>query len=60
MYQKWQELLVIGKTIERESYNDYILGMTLADEAKLYILEAYRETELSNIGEEAFGIKEAS
>lgn len=47
MYQKWQELLVIGKTIERESYNDYILGMTLADEAKLYILEAYRETELS-------------
>ena len=38
-YEKWREVLVIGRTFERDGKRYHILGMTLAEEAKLYILE---------------------
>lgn len=47
-HQKWRDILVIGKTIERDSKKYHIVGMTLADEAKLYIIEPYIESENSN------------
>ena len=40
-HQTWQEIRVIGRTIERKDKKYHIVGMTLADEAKLYILEPY-------------------
>ena len=42
-YRKLNDILVIGKTIERDSKKYHILGMTLTDEAKLYIIEPYNE-----------------
>ena len=43
-YHKWHEILVIGKTIEREGKKYHILGMTLTEEeGKLYIIEPYQE-----------------
>ena len=44
-HQTWQEIRVIGRTIERKDKKYHIVGMTLADEAKLYILEPYEESE---------------
>ena len=41
----WRDILVIGKTIERDNQKYHIVGMTLSDEAKLYIIEPYTETE---------------
>lgn len=37
--QKWRDILVLGRTIERDGKQYHIIGMTLADEAKLYLLE---------------------
>ena len=39
---------MIGKTIERDGKKYHIVGMTLADEAKLYIIEPYSEQECYN------------
>lgn len=41
----WRDILVIGKTMERDNQKYHIVGMTLSDEAKLYIIEPYTETE---------------
>ena len=40
-HSKWQDILVIGKTTERNGRKYHIVGMTLSDEAKLYIIEPY-------------------
>ena len=45
MHKKWRDILVIGKTIERNNKNYHIVGMTLAEEAKLYIIEPCNEPE---------------
>ena len=47
-HKKWQNILVIGKTIERGGRKYHILGMTLSDEAKLYIIEPYDNREPVN------------
>ncbi len=47
-HQKWRDILVIGKTIERDNKKYHIVGMTLADEAELYIIEPYIESENSS------------
>ena len=43
--KEWQDILVIGKTIDRDDRKYHIIGMTLDDEAKLYIIEPYSEPE---------------
>ena len=47
-YKNWKDILVIGRTIERDDKKYHIVGMTLADEAKLYIIEPYSEPEYYN------------
>ena len=47
-HSKWQDILVIGKTTERNGRKYHIVGMTLSDEAKLYIIEPYMEPESRN------------
>ena len=47
-HSKWQDILVIGKTTERNGIKYHIVGMTLSDEAKLYIIEPYMEPESRN------------
>ncbi len=47
-HKEWQDILVIGKTIERDGRKYHILGMTLSDEAKLYIIEPYEKQEPIN------------
>ena len=42
-HKNWNDILVIGKTIERDNRKYHMIGMTLADEAKLYIIEPYSE-----------------
>ncbi|MCM1252183.1 MAG: hypothetical protein NC321_05120 [Clostridium sp.] len=44
IHEKWDDILVIGKTIERDGKKYHIIGMTLSDEAKLYILEPHMES----------------
>lgn len=44
-WDKWNEILVIGRTIERENNKYHIFGITIDEEAKLYIIEPYREIE---------------
>lgn len=44
-HRTWREILAIGRTIERNDKKYHMVGMTLADEAKLYILEPYEEPE---------------
>ena len=39
--EAWDNLLVIGKTIERDTGNYHILGMTCGDATKLYVIEPY-------------------
>ncbi|MBD5464014.1 MAG: hypothetical protein HDR24_13330 [Lachnospiraceae bacterium] len=46
-HKKWLDVLVIGKTIERDGKKYHIIGMTLSDEAKLYIIEPYDKQELT-------------
>ena len=59
-HQTWQEIRVIGRTIERKGKKYHMVGMTLADEAKLYILEPYEESEHGRVGERESGIIEES
>lgn len=47
-HKKWRDILVIGKTIERDNQKYHIIGMTLADEAELYIIEPYMESDNSH------------
>ncbi len=44
-HSKWQDIIVIGKTTERNGKKYHIVGITLSDEAKLYIIEPYMEPE---------------
>ena len=44
-HKNWRDILVIGRTIERDDKRYHMVGMTLADEAKLYIIEPYSEPE---------------
>ncbi|MCM1086994.1 MAG: hypothetical protein NC419_02480 [Muribaculaceae bacterium] len=44
-HAKWQDILVIGKTIERDAQKYHIVGMTLSDKAELYIIEPYDKQE---------------
>ena len=44
-HTKWRDILVIGKTIERNGEKYHIVGMTLSDKAKLYIIEPYTTPE---------------
>lgn len=39
----WRDILVIGKTMERDGRKYHIVGMTLSDEARLYIIEPHLE-----------------
>lgn len=41
VHQNWREILVIGRTIERDDKKYHLLGMTLSDEANLYIIEPF-------------------
>lgn len=43
VHQKWRDILVIGKSIERDNKKYHIVGMTLSDVARLYIIEPYNE-----------------
>jgi len=42
-HQSWRDVLVLGRTVEWEGQTCHILGMTLAEGAKLYVLEPYQE-----------------
>lgn len=44
-HTKWRDILVIGKTIERGSMKYHVVGMTLSDEARLYVIEPCPEAE---------------
>ena len=44
-HRVWDDILVIGKTIERDNRKYHIIGMTLCGEAELYIIEPYTEPE---------------
>lgn len=48
----WRDIVVIGKTIERNGMKFHIVGMSLSDEqeANLYILEPYIEHEIKRKG----------
>ena len=46
--KKLQDILVIGKTIERDGRKYHIPDMTLSDEIKLYIIEPYDKQEPIN------------
>lgn len=48
VYREWNDILVIGKTIERNNKKNHIIGMTLEDEVKLYIIEPYNEPQNFN------------
>ena len=37
--KKWKDILVIGRTIERDGKKYHIIGMTMGEEANLYIIE---------------------
>ena len=45
VHKMWNDILVIGKTMERDNKKYHIVGMTLGDEAKLYIIEPCNEPE---------------
>lgn len=44
-HKQWRDILVIGRTIERDSQKYHIIGMTLTDTADIYILEPYAESD---------------
>lgn len=47
--KKWKDILVIGKTIERDGKKYHIIGMTMEEAAKLYIIEPYEEQKRRNL-----------
>ena len=46
--KKWKEILVIGRTIECDGKKYHIIGMTMEEEANLYIIEPYEEQKRRN------------
>lgn len=46
--KKWKDILVIGRTIERDGKKYHIIGMTMEEEAQLYIIEPYEEEKRRN------------
>lgn len=46
--KKWKEILVIGRTMERDGKRAHIIGMTLEEEAKIYLIEPYEEQKRRN------------
>ena len=48
--REWSDILVIGKTIERDNRKYHIVGMTLGNKANLYIIEPYSEQESGSHG----------
>ena len=44
-HTKWQDILVIGKTLEQDGKKYHLMGMTLSDEAKLYFIEPFTQPE---------------
>lgn len=40
---RWDKVLVIGRTFERDGKKYHMIGMTLAEEACLYLIEPYTE-----------------
>ncbi len=47
-HSKWRDILVIGKTIERNGKKYHIVGITLSDETKLYMIEPYMKPKSRN------------
>lgn len=47
--KKWKDILVIGKTIERDGEKYHIIGMTMEEDAELYIIEPYEERKRRNL-----------
>ncbi|MCM1047201.1 MAG: hypothetical protein NC433_02100 [Clostridiales bacterium] len=47
--KKWKDILVIGKTIERDGKKYHIIGMTMEEDARLYIIEPYEEQKRRNL-----------
>ena len=45
VHKKWNDILVLGKTIERNGKKYHMIGMTLDETAKLYIIEPFCEEE---------------
>lgn len=45
VHNKWRDILVIGKTIERNGKKYHMVGMTLDEEVKLYVIEPFNEEE---------------
>lgn len=46
--KKWKDILVIGKTIERDGKKYHMIGMTMEEDAKLYIIEPYEGQKRQN------------
>ncbi len=44
--KKWKEILVIGRTIERDGKRYHIVGMTREEAANIYIIEPYEERKI--------------
>lgn len=47
-HSNWRDIFVIGKTIKRNGKKYHIVGMTLSDESKLYMIEPYMEPKSRN------------
>lgn len=46
--KKWKDILVIGRTIERDGKKYHMIGMTMEEDAKLYFIEPYEERKRRN------------
>lgn len=44
-HKTWRDILVIGRTIDRDNEKYHMIGMTLSDTANIYILEPYKESD---------------
>lgn len=47
--KKWKDILVIGRTIEHDEKKYHIIGMTMEEDARLYIIEPYEEQKKRNL-----------
>ena len=47
--KKWKDILVIGKTIERDGKKYHMIGMTMDEDAQLYMIEPYEERKRRNL-----------
>ncbi len=46
--KKWKEILVIGRTFEHDGKKYHMIGMTMEENATLYIIEPYEEQKSRN------------